>query len=824
MTVPTEFLMALTAQQSVIESELTERLAPAAAEMAKRWRPYEREKAFEQTVNLGEGRDCNYDRPTVGVAYATWYMPRRIQDATRLLAPLVLEWKAKELCIADLGCGTGATWWACRAIVNAMRTVGRKPPLIRIIGCDISLQMLRLADDVWSALTPASRKGVEVEARLSSWTHLSGLPQGSVIVASYLMDQSDKYRVEEVGEAMRRLADKIRSENILIVGASNKRAITNQGLAEIVANDPAWSVSTEVSVRQVWAGEIPALARIRQVFASGCTGVTSRLSQRAIPTWTPDGADFRFLKRSAFNTLLHDDDQMSLVLDERQDKAATPDERMTAILGSAGSGKSRVLAERLARTVHLDLSKKKEERKYLVTCFNKEVRWQLQKWFLDRMTRDPKFGNQVHHLSGSEYVIVAGLIRIEFVTWDAVITRQFELRGNPSAESETVMKQIIDKWAKKEPRNESWLAENPWITPKFVMQEIKRVVYGLGALTEDKYVSVTRTGRPPLPKRGPDVRRNLWRLLDSNNREEMWVDRRIKALAKVDRGSRPKAYDRVFLDECQDFTQADFKILESLTKEVKALVVCGDGTQAMNTGSGYFRPPSVGGARWEIHTLEGSYRLPIRICEAIEPIAQAIQSLRHHQRGESQVAEEDLDDIMLPRSVKSAVLGVRPILISANSEQQLSQHLYEVMLHYRDFVILERDRPSVVNADNIDTQLKTIVATMACHEGLDYRVENSSMLKIKGLERPFILWSTKFDSSSVPGSATYEWIYTILTRSTRVLVIILNTFTPKDIQALLGRMRRECLLFWDELAEEHFDNFAKHVNTASDPFAVITGL
>lgn len=816
MSIPPDFLAELAGQQKSIEEELHRHLMIEVGEVVRSWPPYERQKAFEQTLNLKNGRDCNYDRPSVGVAYATWYMPRRIQDATRLLAPLFLSWRGPEICIADLGCGTGATWWACRAIVSAMRSTGHEPPSIRVIGCDSSTQMLALAGRLWGHLPTESKVGISVEARLSSWTHLSGIPDGSVIFASYLMDQSDKHRVAEVGSSMRRLADSHRSEHILVIGAANKRHITGLGVQEILTNDDTWTADEDPAIRQVWHGPIPALTEVRREFARDCEGETRGYSERVVPSWSSDDADFRLLHRSSFRTLLSIEEKTTLGFDESQERAATPDGRMSAILGSAGSGKSRVLAERIARSVAVDLTGTTGSKSYLVTCFNHAVRLQLQNWFIDRMKRDAKFGREVRHQG--ETVTVADRVTLRFITWDAVIKRSFGLSGTPSADSAVVIERIMDRWRQRSPDNDRFLTDNPWVTPEFVAQEIKRVVYGLGATTEEKYVAVKRIGRPALPRRGEQVRRDLWRLLGPESREKLFVDWRIKALELVAGGFTPPKYDRIFLDECQDFTAADFRILEALLADPRALVVCGDGTQAMHIGPGYFRPRSVGGARWETHTLEGSYRLPIRVSEAIEPIARAIQSLRRRQRGESPVAEEDIDDIMLPASVKGAVLGVRPILIAADNREQIAQQLFEVMHHYRDYVVLDHDRPTIVNADSNNRELDFLVEEAARREGLDYQVENSSMIRIKGLERPFVLWYSRFGNSNIPATATYEWIYTILTRSTRLLVILLSSGASNDVKALIGRLRSDCLLFWDATAEARFKEYAAVVGTSDDPF------
>lgn len=124
----------------------------------------------------------------------------------------------------------------------------------------------------------------------------------------------------------------------------------------------------------------------------------------------------------------------------------------------------------------------------------------------------------------------------------------------------------------------------------------------------------------------------------------------------------------------------------------------------------------------------------------------------------------------------------------------------------------------VTNADEENTTLASYLKSAVEVTEPKYVIENNSMLKIKGLERPCVLFSTKLDGSLTPGASTYEWTYTILTRPTSVLILNLSTATNPEIKALIGRMRRDCLFFWDQKAEDQFDEFAKCVGGSNDPF------
>jgi hypothetical protein len=824
MSVEAEVIAWLEREQHNIEDLLIS-LLEADLIGALNWPPYERAKAFEQTLNLGSSLDCNYDRPTVGVAYATWYMPRRIQDATRALIPILCNTEKTEISVVDLGCGTGATWWAIHFILQAMTENGRQPPKVEVIGCDISVPMLNVAKSLWSRLTQKQESLVHVTSELTSWTALRNLPHGSVIFASYLLDQSDKYRIVEVGRTLCRLAEAAQASDVIIIGASNKKTLTSLGIQEFTRDQLPWQKIDTTFAPQIWNGAIPGLSSLRKRLTSDCGGISEDYGSRKIPNWTPDGADFvHLINPIGFETLFGDNGPFqNFALDEAQEIAAIPDDRMTAILGAAGSGKSRVLVERLTRTIQRDLGRNTDEQlRYLVTTFNHSVRQQLRRWLIERMENDPRLTGRVV-ARGEEIVVVDQRITVRFLTWDTVVKRSFGIATNqPSADSEEVMERIIGLWAGNDAARIKWLEDNDWVTPKFVLQEIKRVVYGQQATTLERYLATIRRGRPG-PRMTEQRRRAIWSLLDRNNRFQLWIDRRSDALDRLENGFRPIAYNYIFLDECQDFVEADFRIIEALIVDTHQLTVCGDGAQALHTGPGYSRPRRIGNANWSEHVLEGSYRLPIRVCEAIAPIAMAIQKLRETQGGaqdDEEFVDPDQPDITLPRSVKNAEIGTRPIILAPGTLAELREQIIQVSNFYAPLIQADGEHPTITNADNTNKECSRILREAATAGTVQYLVEDSTMLWIKGLERKFIFWSTFFHVAN-PGSSTYEWVYTILTRTTRLLVVMLSKDTSDDIKSLVGRMNKDCLLFWNEDAERQFDEFSLHVNSESDPFSRI---
>ena len=825
--------------QTVAAQELADALGIHVESATKKWPVYERESSFLQTVKLGAGDDCNYDRPTVGLAYACWYMPRRINDAFHFLISELTSHQGSSVTILDLGCGTGATWWACRYISQAMMANDLVPPSIHIIACDTSLPMLELGKQLWDVLDQATKTNISVQTQLASWTNIPEIPKSAVIFASYLFDQSDKFRIGELAKTLSRMANSCSANRVYLAGASNKRQITAECVNTFLATDSSWRKGDSTSHQNIWTGLIPQLHDHRVKFSRGCAGLTATYSKNYVPRWSDDLTDFVFLERVHFNqTRGKRLPTNTFVLDANQDSAATPDGRLTVILGAAGSGKSRVLVERVVRTIMEDLNKNLSNGEYLVTCFNVEVVLQLKRWFMERLETDASIAQRFLVSEEAERVTIrdtqlklptnsptnnvvddfTNLAQINFLTWDAVINRKFSV-GHiaPSPESELVMRKIIENWGSGDSKRREWLDENTWVTPKFVLQELKRVIYGQSAITLEDYLNVTRRGRPSTPGMNEQRRQGIWALFKQEDRVNIWIDRRIAALRKVTNGFQAVGYQRVFLDECQDFVEADFRLLTSLVNDSRDIVVSGDGTQALQTGPGYFRPRTVGNARWVTHELSGSYRLPIRICEAIEPIATAIQHLRRRQAGPLSNPDEEGEDIALPRAVKNAVIGCRPIVMAPSDNETFTAQISAILQFVGPLVEVAGTKV-LTNADMSNRTAARFLIDAVQINNLNYVIENNSMLKIKGLERSCIFFSTRIDGSLAPGASIYEWLYTILTRSTSVLIVCLSPSTKTETQALIGRLRKDCLMFWDKVAEDCFEEFAASVGSDADPF------
>jgi hypothetical protein len=132
-------------------------------------------------------------------------------------------------------------------------------------------------------------------------------------------------------------------------------------------------------------------------------------------------------------------------------------------------------------------------------------------------------------------------------------------------------------------------------------------------------------------------------------------NQRLRGTSRARREERPLAladgWTHVFIDECQDFTESDFRLLACIPPDPKHLFVTGDESQSMHLGA-CCRRSGLNGDKWKKHELGASYRLPSMVCEALEGLALAFIDAH---AGPS----ADELDLVLPESRKAAVILAR---------------------------------------------------------------------------------------------------------------------------------------------------------------------
>lgn len=326
----------------------------------------------------------------------------------------------------------------------------------------------------------------------------------------------------------------------------------------------------------------------------------------------------------------------------------------------------------------------------------------------------------------------------------------------------------------------------------FLKDEFERVIYGLACFELVEYADVDRVGRvKPLAKGG--TREVIWRLL-MEPPIESHVNQRVNAYRTHEAAvteARPtalaKAWTHVFVDECQDFTCSDIRLLARVPVDPRNLCMAGDASQAIHLGRSYNRP-GIPGAQWKTHLLAGSYRLPLRVCEALQPLAQDIRSSHLASRH-----QDGLDTVLL-RSRKAAVAGSRPIVLTG---EHVAGQLGDVL---RAYFPAGAQQPLLAADCGWLTRQAAGRAARACL----WEIEEGDMLKYKGPEWPCVVVTNeraRLDTSE----AASERLFTAMTRTTALLVIVLWDDGDEDTTALLGRLDGDRLLFWAEAASTAFD-------------------
>lgn len=800
----------LLAHLAALAPELDRVLAAGLARLAGRgaWPAYELDQSLLDLLRLSHHEDACYDRPSTGWAYGAWYHGRRTHDAVRLLAP-ALAGRTGTVTIADLGAGTGATLWALTALVAAARRASVPLPGLRLVAMDASEPMLVAAEALWaelrrSPLLGAAAAAIDARFELASWTDAAALDLPAAdarwLVGGYLFDESDRGRGRVLGHMMVEGALAVGADEVHLVGPGAKAPIAER--VSGVLERRGWPRVDLAELAPVWDGALPAVTAQRaEVYGD-------LLAQRNLPlvaTWDrhEDAPTFvRHRDSGLRDELFPRRRRRALVLDEEQDWAARPTRRLTAIVGAAGSGKSCVLVERVVRTLE-QWPRRHGPAKVLVTTFNVAMARQLADWLeeclpdttLRRWRRVSREG--VHTFSDPDE---AEGNAVTLVNWDKIPLKYLDVQRGVSELSQ----RRIDRTLRNAGIDPARLADDDRrvVTPPFVDAELRRVIYGQRTWHDRAaYVALSPQGRR---RRFSERQAELVWLAATGSGVRTWSHLRIDALVAAREaaaaGRRPR-FTHLFLDECQDMTPADFELAALLVGDPERLVVAGDEAQSMHLGASYHRPGSVevpepyrtpngpASRRWLVCPIRGSYRLPVRVCECVQPLAEHLARDRRALRGDH--------DVALPQPKKPAVLGIRPVVLAAtNAARALPQvfaayrrTLDQVPEAGREITVAERSFPEAVVAAAVPP---------------GYRVSSRSMRQIKGLERAGIVWSTAGDLPA--HESELEWIYTILTRTTCLAVLVVDPSSlSRERRTALRVLRRDRLVCWDDAAEAALD-------------------
>jgi len=764
-----------------------------------------------ESYNLIRNQDLCYDRPNTAFGYSLWYHARRVNTFLSFFAKTIFNTTDKQIEIFDLGAGTGAVQWAIGLIYHKMKEAGKVVPGIKIVNVDTSPFMLYYSRDyLWKHFLTEYKHcndfTSDLEYEINSWSNSRKVSiTNPWITASYLFDISDtgingevnaEYK-ESVKTGFRDLIKLFSPSTILLLTSDQppKRALLNELKGEFATN--GYNQQEVQNTQLLLSGQLSETSNFRrelfQIYRSQLLTNEAQSISRVV-----EWKDFSFVgtiltkQQSTLNLIATEQRKTKteiklynppiairrdIVLNDDQKKAAEHSERPTIISGPAGCGKSVVVTERIKNLV--EFKEYSPDLRILVTTFNKQLMSYLGNWIADLLNEEKceRVGNSFKFKNSSEF-------NIRLMHFDILPTRIGNARG--SLVFNNTLRTIAGEGISilKRENNITTNRYDKVLSSDYVIEEYHRVVYGLQYVTEAEFLTSERKGRPKLKKDG-DKRKLLWKavikfleLLEKRNCESI-VSRRHKFLKQLQRKEIKTKFTHIFIDEFQDCTQADYHVFDLLLENPNNIVLAGDIAQAIQIGNVADIPRIRADemVNRKTHNLKGSYRLPFRISECVTKISETIKD----------------GSVITP--YKGSPPGARPIVVYAATTNDLKDKLE---LIYKTYGVYGLDRITILESDfEICNALRAI--KIPC--------ETDTILKLKGLEKNCVLWSTRKDIEYKDEVA--EFVYTILSRTSGILLVVLTTETLKKYYKIVKLFRKDRLILWDKETKDKFNDFCQ---------------
>lgn len=775
---------------------------------------YDLKQCHIESYNLVKGKDLCYDRPNTAFAYSLWYHPRRVNTFLSFFLDKIIDHQEEHLQLFDLGAGAGAIQWGLGLIYTGFKRLGKIPPKITVINIDTSPFMLIYNRDyLWKEFVksyPEIDANFIVEYEVNSWNNENNLTTSNPILsASYLFDASDNKN--DIAKDFNFLVQKYNPKTVLLLTSDQeeKRPFINEIKTEFQAqgfNSQTISNSSLIftnslnhinKLRNEWGIQLNVSELQRSSYWTDCSHFGIVLQKPQSEITFSDGAN-KISSIQIFNPPIII--RRDVVLNDKQKRASRNSDFPSVIVGSAGCGKSIVITEKIKNIV--------EEKNYdsnieiLITTFNKGLIGKLGEWLINILDSS-KFSveydkNYYGYDEKSSHFIFKDSTKtnIRLLHFDMLPKKLGSVPYRGLVEHQQhfdLLDKIILKVKKEE--NISNDQYDNILNHDFLFEEYHRVIYGLqvGIMQgEDTYLSIKRKGRgnnPSLPKNS--YRRKLaWKCLTEyahtmhTENIQSFTLRRQYFYSKLKSEKIKIKYDYILVDEFQDCTEADFEIFYSMIKNPNNFTIAGDLAQSIHLGTAANIPRDQNMDRRQFHRLEGSYRLPVRISESIKKLSEAIVQRFGNNEGAISISP-----------YKGSPPGSRPIVVYGSSNVDLSEKIVEIFKTYK---IYDLNRITILEKDN---ELSTEISS----KGL--LVETDTILSLKGLEKECVLWSTKIPLEFE--KEVFEFAYTILTRTSCILIIALSDTTQNIYKKILGLLDRERIIMWDKETETKFDTFCE---------------
>lgn len=767
---------------------------------------YDMGECQSESYNLINNQDLCYDRPNTAFAYSLWYHARRVNTFLTFFAKQLLTTKETDIEIFDLGAGTGAVQWSIGLVLQAMKENNLKTPNVKIVNIDSSPFMLQYSRDfLWKhfCLKYPNCKEIEIDYEVNSWNNKRHFSiTNPWLSASYLFDISDDKEV-------------IKNDFISLVNTYNPSTVLLLTSAQPKKKELLNSLSTEFKKEGYKPEEVSTSSLIFKGNLASVNNFRKQLyTHTQIPSIARDASwtDSSFVgtiltkpvQRNIFGVKQKQIESFSLYnpplkvrreieLNDLQKKAAKNDGKPTVIVGPAGCGKSVVITERIKNIVKE--SNFNPSLKILLTTFNKELVKGLGNWVEELLNVEGKgkFSKTSFADGSANFYFNSNIINIQLLHFEMLAKKigNIQYHWYDETQHKNIIQTIINQLKKENKEIDS--SYDNVLTPDFILEEYHRVIYGLECYQDADYLEVIREGRgnkPTLRRNSPrrkivlECIKRYKKHLNTFNLQS-YVIRRRELLWALEKNRVATKFDFVIVDEFQDCTNADFKIFIKLLKNADNLILAGDLAQSVHIGKSSKVYRDISMSKREFHRLKGSYRLPVRISEAIENIPKAIAQMRSNEEGVNEISP-----------YKGSPPGARPIIVYADSLQELTPKIQTIFNTYKVYdlkhiTVLEKD-------PTLTSEIKK----------LSISADTDTILRLKGLEKECILWSTRADIEFE--KEVYEFIYTILTRTSSILIIALFKETKPIYKRVINLLRRDRIIFWDSITKQKFNEFCEH--------------
>ncbi len=771
---------------------------------------YDIQKCHEESYFLIQGKDLCYDRPNTAFSYSLWYHARRVNTFVSLFSDKLLDLQS-NVEVFDLGAGTGAVQWALALAYVGLKKLGLQPPKITLINIDTSPFMLHYNRDyLWPSFLkhyPEIDSGFQVRYSVNSWSNEENLNTSNPwLVSSYLFDISEN-KVEIANDFIKLVAEY--NPSTILFLTSNQP----QKRAFLTALETAFGKSDYLSShlgdkKLLFNGPLTKTNILRINLAKEL-GVT-RLQREA--SWsdnsysglvlTKQQTEMRFAQKvideiSIFNSPITVRREVKLNL--KQIKASENSDRAVVIVGPAGCGKSIVITERIRNIVEeLDYNPKL---KILLTTFNKGLLGRLSVWLRDILDKEKyTFRTDINFYGYSDKSC-----HFTFTNSSETNLRLLHFDMLPKSLGNVPYTGLVNQQHHfdvldiviNEVKLEYGITHNNFdviLNHDFLFEEYHRVVYGLQYFRKEQYLNEQRIGRGNNPSllKNSQKRELVWSCITKyyqrikNANTQSFTTRRQDLLSRLRKGEINVKYDYILVDEFQDCTNADFEIFFKMLHNPDRLIIAGDLAQAVHIGGAARIPRDERMARRKFFRLEGSYRLPVRISECIKELSNKIVEKFDGDEGVNGISP-----------YKASPPGARPIVVYASTVFEIAEKIKNIFTTYSIFdlkmsCILEKDLDLCKELNRIGVFSET-----------------DTILSLKGLEKECVIWSTRVPLEYE--KEVYEFAYTILTRTSSILIIVLSDNTQVIYKPIIGLLNKDRLIFWDKVTEDRFESFCEEV-------------